>query len=75
MPGKAANVTSQAPQGWYVLLKDDAAAGRVIVALKPFFKFSRRIDRQLHRLERRMEKEVPQLLNRQKLSSRRKSSR
>jgi len=66
-------VTSEAPQAWFVMLRDEAAAGRVVVPLRPFLKFSRRLDKQLGRLERRMAKEIPQLKRRGMLSERRKS--
>jgi hypothetical protein len=46
------------------MLKDEAAAGRVIVPLKPFLKFSRKIDKQLLRLEKRICQEIPQLARR-----------
>ena len=54
-------MTSQAPQPWFVMLKDEAAAGRVIVPLRPFLKFSRRMDKQLGRLEKRICEEIPQI--------------
>jgi hypothetical protein len=57
-------VTSQAPQAWFVMLKDEAAAGRVIVPLRPFLKFSRKLDKQLGRLEKRIRRKVPQLTRR-----------
>ena len=57
-------VTSQAPQAWFVMLKDEAAAGRVIVPLRPFLKFSRKLDKQLGRLEKRICSEIPQLARR-----------
>ena len=57
-------MTSQAPQAWFVMLKDEAAAGRVIVPLRPFLKFSRKLDKQLGRLEKRICKEIPQLARR-----------
>jgi hypothetical protein len=57
-------VTSEAPQAWFVMLKDEAAAGRVIVPLRPFLKFSRKMDKQLLRLEKRVRKEIPQLAKR-----------
>jgi hypothetical protein len=43
------------------MLKDEAAAGRVIVPLRPFLKFSRKLDKQLGRLEKRIRRKVPQL--------------
>ncbi len=58
------NVTSEAPQAWFVMLQDEAAAGRVVVPLRPFLKYSRRIDKQLNLLERRMLKATPQLARR-----------
>jgi hypothetical protein len=54
------------------MLRDEAAAGRVLVPLRPFLKFSRRLDKQLGRLERRMAKEIPQLKRRGLLRERRK---
>ena len=57
-------MTSNAPQAWYVMLQNEAAAGKVIVPLKPFLRFSKRMDKQLARLERRMQKKVPQLARR-----------
>ena len=63
-------MTSQAPQAWFVMLKDEAAAGRVIVPLRPFLKFSRKIDKQLGRLEKRVYEEIPQLGRRRKGSGR-----
>jgi len=57
-------VTSDASQVWFVMLKDEEAAGKVIVPLKPFLRFSRRIDKQLNRLERHIQKQIPQLRNR-----------
>jgi len=57
-------VTSEAPQAWFVMLKDDAAAGRVIVPLRPFLKFSRRMDKQLVRFEKRICAAIPQLKRR-----------
>ena len=70
---KGAQVTSQAPQSWFVMLQDEAAAGRVIVPLKPFLRFSRRMEKQLSRLERRTYEAVPQLAHRGQLSERRSS--
>jgi hypothetical protein len=52
------------------MLQNEAAAGRVIVPLRPFLRFSRRMDKQLGRLERRIRKEVPQLARRGTLSKR-----
>lgn len=46
------------------MLQDEASAGRVVAPLRPFLKFSRRLDRQLKRLERKLLKEVPQLAKR-----------
>src|SRR5262245_24210839 len=60
-------VTSDASQVWFVMLKDEEAAGKVIVPLKPFLRFSRRIDKQLTKLERRIQKQIPQLLRRGQL--------
>ncbi len=57
-------VTSEAPQAWFVLLQDEASAGRVIVPLRPFLKFSRRMDRQLKRLEKQTLQSIPQLQHR-----------
>jgi hypothetical protein len=63
-------VTSDAPQVWYVMLKDEEAAGKVIVPLKPFLRFSRRMDKQLTKLERRLHKQFPQLRQRGQLGQR-----
>jgi len=63
-------VTSEAPQAWFVMLQDEAAAGRVVVPLRPFLRFSRRMDKQLGRLERRIREEIPQLARRGMLSER-----
>jgi hypothetical protein len=52
------------------MLQDEAAAGRVLVPLRPFLKYSRRLDKQLTRLERRTFKAVPQLTRRGKQSGR-----
>jgi hypothetical protein len=46
------------------MLRDEAAAGKVIVPLKPFLRFSVRMENQLKRLERRIHKAVPQLKRR-----------
>ena len=48
----------------HVLLSDEEAAGRILVELRPFVRFSRKIDRQLARLQRRILKNYPQLLQR-----------
>ena len=48
----------------HVLLSDEEAAGRILVELRPFVRFSRKIDRQLARLQRRILKKYPQLLQR-----------
>ena len=63
-PERPNSVTSDVPQAWYVMLQNEEAAGKVIVPLKPFLRFSRRIDKQLGRLERRMQKKIPQLKRR-----------
>ena len=60
-PERPIEVTSQAPQAWFVMLRDEAAAGRVIVPLRPFLKFSRKMDTQLGRLEKRIRRKNPQL--------------
>jgi hypothetical protein len=52
------------------MLQDEAAAGRVVVPLRPFLRFSRRMDKQLGRLERRIREEIPQLARRGMLSER-----
>jgi hypothetical protein len=52
------------------MLQDDAAAGRVIVPLRPFLKYSRRMDKQLIRLERQTFKSIPQLKRRGALNRR-----
>jgi hypothetical protein len=57
-------VTGNAPQTLYVLLKDEEAAGRVIVELDAFVRFNRRMNKQLSKLERRVFRRYPQLLQR-----------
>ena len=57
-------MTSEAPQVWYVMLRDEEAAGKVIVPLKPFLRFSRRIDKQIKQLEKKIGQEYPQLARR-----------
>jgi len=63
-------VTSDAPQAWYVMLQNEEAAGKVIVPLKPFLRFSRRLDKQLVRLEKKIRKAMPQLAKRGQLAER-----
>jgi hypothetical protein len=67
-------VTSEAPEKWFVMLQDEASAGRVIAPLRPFLKFSRRMDKQIARLERRIRGQIPQLARRGLLSERAKRS-
>jgi hypothetical protein len=57
-------VTSEAPQAWFVMLQDEASAGHIIVPLRPYLKFSRRMDIQLTKLELRIRKAIPQLAKR-----------
>jgi hypothetical protein len=57
-------VASNAPDSLFVLLRDEEAAGRIVVELDAFVRFHRKFDRQLARLERRMLRRYPQLLNR-----------
>ena len=57
-------MTSQAPEQWFVMLRDEAAAGKVIVPLKPFLKFNNRMAKQVAKLERRIRKSMPQLARR-----------
>jgi hypothetical protein len=57
-------VTSQAPEVWFVMLQDEASAGRIVVPLKPFLRFHRRMTRQLARLEHRIFRAIPQLSRR-----------
>jgi hypothetical protein len=58
-------VTGNAPQETlYVLLTDEEAAGRVIVELAAFVRFNRRMTKQLARLERRIFRRYPELLQR-----------
>jgi hypothetical protein len=61
---KGPTVTSDAPGTMYVLLRDEEAAGRIIVKLAPYVRFSRKIDKQLARLERQALTNYPQLLQR-----------
>lgn len=63
-------MTSQAPQTWFVMLRDEAAAGKVIVPLKPFLRFNRRMDKQVAKLERRIRKTIPQLAKRGQVGGR-----
>jgi hypothetical protein len=48
----------------YVLLRDEEAAGRIIVELDAFVRYNRRMTARLAKLERRMYRQVPQLLQR-----------
>ena len=64
MPQKGRSVTGNAPETMYVLLRDEEAAGRIIVELGSFVRFNRRLDKQLARLERRTLRKYPQLLQR-----------
>jgi hypothetical protein len=73
-PERPNSVTSDAKQAWYLMLQDEAAAGKVIVPLKPFLRFSRRMDKQLARLERRVQKAIPQLKKRNQFGRGRRSS-
>ena len=57
-------MTGNAPQTFYVLLKDEEAAGRVIVELDAFVRFNRRMTKRLRKLERQTFKQFPQLLQR-----------
>jgi len=52
------------------MLTDEASAGRVVVPLRRFLTFSRRMDKQLGRLERKVLREIPQLKRRGKLNER-----
>ena len=63
-PQKGRDVTGNAPDTLYVLLRDEESAGRIIAPLGAFVRFNRRIDKQLARLERQTLKKIPQLLNR-----------
>jgi hypothetical protein len=63
-PGKGCDVTGNVPDTMYVLLRDEEAAGRIVVELRPFIRFSHRMDKQLARLERKALKNYPQLLQR-----------
>ncbi len=63
-------MTSKAPKMWLVMLADEASAGRVVVPLRRFLTFSRRMDKQLGRLERKILKEIPQLGRRGALNER-----
>jgi hypothetical protein len=67
-------VTSEVPQAWFVMLQDEASAGRVLVPLRPFLKFSRRMDRQLKGLEKRTLAAIPQLKKRKGSPDRRSAS-
>ena len=63
-------MTSQAPEQWFVMLRDEAAAGKVIVPLKPFLRFNKKMAKQVARLERRIRKSMPQLARRGQLGVR-----
>jgi hypothetical protein len=63
-------VTSDVPQAWFVMLQDEASAGRVVVPLKPFLRFTRRMEKQLRRLEKKILAENPQLARRGLASNR-----
>jgi len=67
-------VTSEVPQAWFVMLQDEASAGRVLVPLRPFLKFSRRMDRQLKGLEKKALQAIPQLSRRKPRQADRHSS-
>jgi hypothetical protein len=62
--GKECDVTGKAPDTLYVLLRDEEAAGRVVVELGAFVRFSRKFDKQLARLERQMLQRYPKLRKR-----------
>ena len=64
LPQKGPSVAGDAPETMYVLLSDELAAGRVVAELGSFVRFSRRMDKQLSRLERRTLKKYPHLLQR-----------
>ena len=54
-------------------MRNEEAAGKVIVPLKPFLRFSRRIDKQIKQLEKRIRAECPQLARRGMLEKRRQT--
>jgi hypothetical protein len=54
------------------MLQDEAAGGRVVVRLRPFLRYSRRMDKQLTRLERRICEAMPQLSRRRRPAQRQK---
>ena len=54
-------MTSEAPQAWFVMLQDEASAGHIMVPLRPYLRFSRRVDVSLKRLEARVCEAIPQL--------------
>lgn len=57
-------MTSEAPDVWYVMLRDEASAGRIVVPLDSFLRFNRRMKKQLARVERRVCRAIPQLAQR-----------
>jgi hypothetical protein len=57
------------------MLQDEAAAGRVVVPLRPFLKFSRRMDNQVKRLEKQILKGMPQLKRRGAMATGRKKGK
>lgn len=64
LPQKGCAVAGNAPDTLFVLLRDEEAAGRIVVELGSFVRFSRKMDRQLARLQKRTLKRYPQLMQR-----------
>ena len=57
-------MTGSTPDTLYVLLRDEEAAGRIVVKLNAFVRFSLKMDKRLAKLERQMLRRYPQLLQR-----------
>jgi len=72
--GRGSRVTIEVPDQWFVMLRDEAAAGKVIVPLKPFLRFNKKMARQVAKLERRIRKSMPQLVRRGQLGIRESNS-
>ena len=67
-------MTIEVPDQWFVMLRDEAAAGKVIVRLKPFLRFNNKMAKQVAKLERRIRKSMPQLARRGQLGIRESKS-
>jgi hypothetical protein len=63
-------VTGELPQTVLVMICDEASAGRIVVELDAFVRFNILLDRQLAKLELRIQRDVPQLAARGQLERR-----